>query len=144
MSGFLTPLQLEFEDGHFWKVVAPFEYHLGDADGPEFVDIPVGFQTDFASIPRLLWNILPPDGLYGKAAVVHDWLYKTRLIRLDCDICAAAKRVHSRLCDRYEADRVFLEGMEVLGVGWLTRHVIYRGVRLGGWWAWQQHRRHDG
>src|SRR5262245_59514289 len=25
------------------------------------VDVPVGFVTDFASIPRIFWSVLPPD-----------------------------------------------------------------------------------
>ena len=36
------------------------------------------FMTDFASIPRPLWSILPQWGRYGNAAVVHDFGYWTQ------------------------------------------------------------------
>src|SRR5262249_18421752 len=39
------------------------------------VHVPIGFVTDFASIPRMFWSALRPDGLYAYAAVVHDYLY---------------------------------------------------------------------
>lgn len=132
---FLTPLDLEFIDGHLWSLTAPLEYHLGAVDGPEYVQVPTGFLTDFTSIPRGLWNLLPPTGRYGKAAVVHDFLYQDRVIR--------SGTLVFRLCDRGEADKIFLEAMGVLGVGWLTRHTIYAGVRLGGWLPWNRYRRSD-
>lgn len=132
MGQFLTPLELEFIDGRNWKITAPFEYHLGAADGPETVRIPVGFVTDFASIPRGLWNIFPPAGRYGKAAVVHDWLYQKRVITLEST---------ARLGSRLDADNALREGMQVLGVGSVTRWAIYAGVRAGGWVPWNNYRK---
>src|SRR5215216_1525948 len=39
------------------------------------VSVPEGFVTDFASIPRIFWSALRPDGLYTYPAIVHDYLY---------------------------------------------------------------------
>src|SRR4051812_5700781 len=39
------------------------------------IRVPAKFVTDLASIPQILWNILPPIGAYDAAAVVHDYLY---------------------------------------------------------------------
>lgn len=89
------------------------------------IRVPAGFATDFASIPRLLWIVLPPVGAYDRAAVVHDYLYA------------------DGLCTREEADAVLLEAMRASGVSEGTAGVIYRGVRIGGWWAWRQHRKQD-
>lgn len=117
---FVTPLQLEWIDGCQWRLISGFEY-ISEIDGLCIV-IPAGFVTDFASIPRGLWNLLPPTGRYGKAAVVHDFMYRrTRWNRAVCD-------------------RVFLEAMNVLGVGWLTRYAIYAAVRVFG----GAHRRYEG
>ena len=127
-SSFLTPLDVEFLDGKTWRLITRFEFMSEVTES--VIDIPDGFLTDFASIPRGLWNVLPPTGLYGKAAVVHDWLYKTR-------------KATTHLVDRAEADAVLLESMEVLGVGRFTRLAIYAGVRLGGWAAWNTHRKED-
>ena len=41
--------------------------------------IPKGYKTDFASIPRLLWPLLPPHGRMANAAIVHDFAYDNRL-----------------------------------------------------------------
>lgn len=133
MAGFLTPLNTNYIDGRKWEVRQPFEFCLGAPDGPERIIIPVGFITDFASIPRLLWPVLPPTGRYGKAAVIHDWLYQKRIIEIP-------GLPGFRLCDRAEADHILLEGMQVLGVGWWTRSTVYSGVRSGGWHSWNQYR----
>lgn len=140
MAGFLSPLELEFIDGHNWKVTEPFEYCLGDEASSRRVRIPAGFITDFASVPRGLWNILPPAGPYGKAAVIHDWLYQKRRISYVDE--------HGRVfgvsyADRALADATLEEGMEVLGVGRLTRWAVYHGVRVGGWVAWNNYRQKE-
>lgn len=130
--GFFQPLELEYMDGHLWRLTACFDYHLKHDNGREVVPVPIGFVTDFASIPRVLWNILPPTGGYGKAAVIHDALYQKRIVTNVAGI--------SRFVDRGEADAILKEAMEVLGVGWFTRWTIYSGVRTGGWLAWGRYR----
>lgn len=133
MAGFLSPLDLEYIDGRKWKILNDFQYCIGGPDGYPVVDVPAGFITDFASVPRILWNILPPTGKYGKAAVVHDRLYQSPHLEL----CVGYP---SFKVDRYFADLVLLEGMEVLKVDWLTRWIIYLGVRIGGWMPWDGYR----
>lgn len=39
------------------------------------VETPVGYVTDFASSPRILWSILPPHGGLIIASLPHDWGY---------------------------------------------------------------------
>jgi hypothetical protein len=117
---FEDALELEYLDGCNWKVTQDFFY---DTDVPlvdRRVVIPAGFVTDFASIPRVLWTLIAPTtGIlgsdYGKAAVVHDRLYRTK-----------------GLATRAQADRVLVEAMAFLKVRWVTRWIIYLGVRLGG------------
>lgn len=50
---------------------------LDDLPGVAAVEIPAGFATDGASIPRALWRLcghpLAAPRVY--AAIVHDWLY---------------------------------------------------------------------
>ena len=138
---FLDPLKLEYIDGFKWKVDAEFDYHLGTPSGNEVVMVPAGFITDFASVPRFLWRVLPPTGQYGKAAVIHDFLYQHRAV-----VRVATGRgvpVIVRNVDRAEADNTFLEGMEVLGVGRATRYTMYSGVRVGGWKPWGEYRKQD-
>ena len=42
-----------------------------------WMTIPKGFESDMASVPRFLWAVIPPIGPYNKAALLHDYLYKT-------------------------------------------------------------------
>lgn len=126
---FLTKLELEFIDGRLWLLTAPLRY---ETKYREIVDVPSGFVTDFASVPRVLWNVLPPIGRYGEAAVVHDWLYQKRVV-LTC-------LQQTRLIDRGEADRTLLQAMAETDVARLTRWTIYAGVRSGGWLPWKHYR----
>lgn len=84
--------------------------------------VPAGFKTDLASIPQILWNILPPFGRYDAAAVVHDYLYQ-----------------HNGVT-RGEADAILHEAMHVLRVGRAKRWAIYYGVRATGWVTWNRYR----
>lgn len=136
MSAFLSPLRLEYIDGKKWEVTERFEYRLGSPEGTERVTVPVGFITDFASVPKVFHNILPPTGPYGKAAVIHDMLYQTRLVGWTMESYSYARYV-----EREEADRIFKEAMEVLGVSSHTIRTMYWGVRLGGWATWNRYRK---
>ena len=86
-------------------------------DNPVIIEVPAGFSTDFASVPRGFWNVFPRDGVYTPAAVVHDWLYRrTNLPRSLCDA-------------------VFREAMEVCGTSAMKRWSMWLAVRLFGWAA---------
>jgi hypothetical protein len=105
-------------DGKTWIVSRDFGYEVGSEGSGDMVDVAVGFQTDFASIPRVFWIVLPKWGRYGNASVIHDWLYWFQ----------------SRL--RREADDIFLEAMGILDVGSVKKHTIYWAVRIFGRIAW--------
>jgi hypothetical protein len=119
LTEFLTELEVTpLLDGRNWRVDQGFVYesaHLG-----RILEIPTGFITDFASIPRVLWDLLPPTGKYSRAAVVHDYLYRTLGV-----------------ASRADADAVLLEAMKILGVDELTQLAIYDGVRVGGHWSYK-------
>ena len=83
------------------------------------VTVPTGFVTDFASIPRVFWSALRPDGEYAYAAVVHDYLYWTQTRSQE------------------EADHILKMAMEDFEVGAVTAKLIYSAVRLGGKSAWK-------
>lgn len=70
---FLDELDVRAVRGQEYKFVllSPFSW----TDGCHVVTVHDGFPTDFASIPRSLWSLYPPDGAYLHAAVIHDWMY---------------------------------------------------------------------
>jgi len=115
-----TPL-LEFLTGGHWRVAASFRYTT--PDGRIVVEVPEGFDTDLASVPRPLWPLLAPQDGYAPAAIVHDRLYRDH-------------QVNGQAVTRAQADGVMLAAMGELGIGWLRRWTIYCAVRLGAWWAW--------
>lgn len=118
MSAFTKPLILEYLDGRNWSVREEFDFASEQAE--RIIRVPRRFLTDFASVPRFFWRILPPTGAYGKAAVIHDYLYRT----------GSAPRAL--------ADAVFLEGMTVLNVPAWKRQTMYWAVRLFGGLAYRR------
>lgn len=84
--------------------------------------VPKDFKTDFASIPRVMWRVLPKSGKYDSAGVIHDFLYYTGEV------------------SRKEADQVLVEAAAASGVSAATCKLIYAGVRLGGWKPWRTYR----
>jgi|SRR6185436_3141172 len=109
---FHTPLVTEDIDGRNFKLREEFDY---DTSLGLTIHVPAGFITDFASVPRFLWWLLPPNGRYGKAAVIHDYLYRT--------YGAGSKIV---------ADAIFYEAMKALGVSPVVRGLMYLGVHFFG------------
>ncbi len=121
---FLTPLIVRDEGGTFVLADA-LVYESAVLAG--VLTVPAGFPTDFASVPRGLWNILPPIGKYDAGAVCHDKLYRDGSF-------------NGRPIDRGDADRTLREAMDVLGVNRIQRWMIYTGLRLGGWTVWRRYR----
>lgn len=120
MSKFTTPLKLEFLNYKDFKLLEEFEYYR-ENDKNEVIKVPAGFVTDFASIPRLFWSILPPTGTkknkYAKSAVLHDFCF-------------------DRTCQYgysfNEANDIFLESMKAVGVSKIVRYTLYYCVKWFG------------
>lgn len=105
----------------YYRVAESFRYYLGEKYAEQWVYVPAGMLTDLASIPRIVWGILPPMGKYGAAAIVHDRLCNT------LQITQAGKLVE---IDRAKADAILGEAMEVLKVPWIKRVTISGAVAL--------------
>ncbi len=63
-------------DAVSWRVHEPIVY---EGKRQQFV-IPVGFRTDFASVPRVLVWLIPRYGAYTKAAILHDYVCRTGIV----------------------------------------------------------------
>jgi len=121
-SSFTTPLiATPLSDGRRWRLFRSFTYHIGSRYSDNIIRVPEGFITDFASIPWVFWTFLPAWGKYGKAAVLHDYLYQS-----------------DRYQDREWADLIFYEAMLVSGTKHWKAKVMYWAVRLFGWLAWRK------
>lgn len=118
-DSFQSPLIVQYEDGRNWVVYEQFTY----CSPRVCIHIPKGFETDFASIPRALWRVITPTERHiGKAAVVHDWLYRTPTWQ----------------GTRQQADNELREAMNCLRAPWWKRQMVYAGVRMGGGHAFKE------
>ena len=106
MSGFtdehFSIKWMEEMDGVDYWASSPFRYWVGPEGTGRYVDVPAGFITDGASVPRPFWSLIAPWGTYGQAAIV---------------------------ITRKECDRILLQAMTDLGVPVWKRSVIYGAVR---------------
>jgi len=87
---------------------------------------PTGFVTDYASSPRPFWSLVPPDGPWKWAAVVHDAASQGALVTEN------GVRIH---LVKNVTDELFREAMSVPPcntVSPVKRWVMYRMVRRFG------------
>ena len=122
MSSFTEPLEASpFSDDMVkWILTKEFTYMIGDLDSNQKVVVPKGFVTDFATTWPFHW-LLPRQGKYGKAAVVHDYLCTNKTILVDDKPVKITRK---------KADQIFLEAMEVSKVNVILRYLMYGYVRL--------------
>lgn len=118
----LPRLKLELlDDGLHARLLERYQVYVQGRT----ITVPPGFVTDFASVPRFFWRILPPFGRYSPAAVVHDYLYATALVT------------------RREADSIFYDLMRLCDVPAWKRSVMAQALRVFGGRAWAKHRRKE-
>lgn len=98
--------------GRLWKTNG--EIHWDKYD----ITIPQGFITDLASVPRIVWWLIPPYGTYTINAIIHDYVYKHKLL------------------PRRQADTVFLQDFDPkFPIPKWEKFSLYWGVRIfGGLW----------
>lgn len=110
-----------------WILLSELVYESDLVEKP--ITVPGGFDTDLASIPRIVHPIIPVNGLHRLAAIVHDYLYYTKG-KLVYDSEQGTEVVE---LTRKQCDQIFLEAMRCLGVAWWQRTAMYNAVRVGGW-----------
>lgn len=125
MSQFTSPCIVEIVGPMLFRIVEPFEYHIGKYPSRKVITVPEDFVTDFASIPRVFWPILSPLDEYAKAAVLHDYMYVMGPY------------------ERLRCEEIFLEAMTVLGVPEWKKKCVYRAVYLCGWHRWNYYRKQE-
>ena len=122
---FLTELDGRSISDKVWLLLAPLRYE-SDILGP--IDVPEGFQTDFASVPRVPFVYEFFGNRAHREAVLHDYLYRI-------DSVPAATYA--------QANDVFFEAMKARNKGSVVRYGMWWGVVLGGWTAYHKKRVKD-
>ena len=110
------PVVEPFADAKYWVLKELLQYEVRNTGA--VITVPAGFVTDFASIPSAFCVVLPKTGRYLAAAIMHDYLY------------------WNQSCSREQADRILDIAMEESQVDFMTRRVIFAGVKAGGSTAW--------
>ena len=84
--------------------------------------IPNGFVTDFSSVPRLIWTLIPPYGKSVNPSILHDYMY----------VNGVYSAWFGSKTARYVADRLFYQHLREAGVSKLQSYLMYAAVRIFG------------
>lgn len=105
-------------NGGTWTLEMPLVF----ASSMGVIVVPGGFETDFASVPRLIVTYAFVGNTAHAAATVHDYLYRTP----------------EEPFTRKDADDVMSEAMVATDIPGWRRGLIYAGVRMGGGGAFKE------
>jgi len=108
-----APLNVRKVGDRTWRLLTPVTY-VGDCGT---YTVPVGYVTDFASVPRLMWTLFPQSGRWDQAAVVHDWLITDHLPSRSPGPTSAG------------VDHEFRGALKAVKVGLIARWLMWAGVR---------------
>ena len=116
-----------------WVILKDFKYTL---NGTEYV-IPKGFTFDGASIPKFLRTFFSPVGVLLIGGLVHDYMYKYAACK------PSEEGAPLMLVNQKDSDKIFRDiNIEVNGF-YTMNHLAYWSLRLGGWVAWNGHRKRN-
>lgn len=114
--GLVVRIDADNERGDVYTLIKPVKRYG--------LEIPAGFQSDGASVPRFFWRVVfPPGDVHALAAAfLHDYIYRT----------------HPTGWTRKAADDLFLETLIADGVPKRRAYLAYWGVRIFGASAWNE------
>ncbi|MFM0738569.1 DUF1353 domain-containing protein [Paraburkholderia xenovorans] len=95
-----------------WRLLSPLVYR-SDIAGMTLT-VPAGFETDFASVPRVFFAFMLVGDTAHEASALHDWLYTEHTV------------------SRQMADAVLREAARASGVPAWRAWLLWAGVRIGG------------
>lgn len=127
MSRFITELNavLKLDSDCIWIIESPLIY---ESDLVGLIVVPKCFETDFASVPRIPIAYMAFGDRAHREAILHDYLY-----RIDSEPQVTFM----------QANKVFLEAMEVRGKSFFTRWAMYLGVCAGGYFSFHKKKVND-
>jgi hypothetical protein len=130
-KGFFTMIKMWLLGTRHWEIAKDFEYVL---NGNKYV-IPAGFKFDGASIPKFLHPFLSPVGVLLIGGLVHDYAYKyATLLREN-------KKDTLGVISQKRADEIFRDINIGVNGFYLMNYLAYWSLRLGGFLAWNKHRK---
>ena len=141
----MKPLKIETASKGFWKAIwmwmlgvrhweicEDFYYSL---EGERYV-IPKGFQFDGASVPKFLAMWLSPTGVLLMGGLIHDYGYKYGTLLRD-DRTTVGEKSQKWMDTVFRDICIEQNGFKLLN------YLAYWSLRLGGFVAWNGHRKHE-
>ncbi len=114
-----------------WEIVSDYHYNI---DGQDLV-IPKGFVFDGASVPKFLHTWLSPMGVLLVGGLIHDYGYKYQTL-----LCKGKKKAIG-MKTQSQLDVIFRDVNIVQNGFRLINYLAYYGLKLGGFAAWNKHRK---
>ena len=132
-KGFFKAIVMWLLGTRNWELTNDFTYVL---NGNKYV-IPAGFKFDGASIPKFLRTFFSPVGVLLLGGLVHDYAYKYETLLRE------NKRDTLGKISQKRADEIFRDiNINVNGF-YLMNYLAYWSLRLGGFVAWNGHRKRN-
>jgi hypothetical protein len=120
--------------------------------------VPAGFETDGASVPRLLWPVFPPWGVLFFGSIIHDFGYQHGYLlspfnpRTVYPFAAVALRRDSKAQmkdtipvfvgeSRLFFDNLFRQITIARSGKVFEANMAYAALRMFGWIAWNKYRK---
>ena len=141
----MSPIKIETADKGFWKAV--WMWMLGvrhweitkdfyfSLKGEEYV-IPQGFEFDGASVPKFLAMWLSPTGVLLMGGLIHDYGYKYGTL-LRSDRTSIGAKSQKWMDTLFRDICIEQNGFKLLN------YLAYWALRVGGFVAWNGHRKHE-
>jgi|14BtaG_2_1085337.scaffolds.fasta_scaffold96122_2 hypothetical protein len=111
-------LTYTFKARKVWKLNKNIKLKLSNGDT---AILPKGFRTDFASVPKFLWGLLPPYGTDIMAFLIHDYLYDFGYY---IDLWGEEKQVDKKFADnemKWQQRKVGIRSGRLYPMFWAVR-----------------------
>ena len=142
MGKFNNKVSAEFNPPRKWVLERALSYQNDDIDADSLEKVGIkcpahritckkGFETDLASTPKFLWNLIAPWDI-ARAAIIHDLLYLK--IRQYC--AKPEPDMQGVALAKKAADKVFLMAMQDADpkvASWKINAAYYAVVAFGRW-----------
>jgi hypothetical protein len=100
------------------------------------ITIPKGFEWDLSTAPRFLWSVLPPDGDFELAYLIHDYLWiekeKMYLYFRSFNLEYNQKFTDKEMLKWSKATN----GTKKFSTRNIDNYIRYYSVRMLGWFVW--------
>ena len=132
-KGFFKGIVMWLLSTRNWEITKDWHYKIDDT---EYV-IPAGFQFDGASIPKFLRTFFSPVGVLLMGGLVHDYAYKYKTL-----LEANKKKTMGELTQK-RADEIFRDINIIVNGFYSMNYLAYWSLRIGGFVAWNGHRKRN-